>query len=62
MIVAVFEWDNYCTTITYPKNVRGLTHEGKRPSSLKILIKEARAYDTKVSDWFNECYSALAKI
>lgn len=62
MIVAVFEWDDgYAKTVTYPKKPRGLKHNGARPDSMKILVKDAKAYNTKMSEWFSICYSIISK-
>ena len=62
MIVAVFEWgDGYAEIISYPKGVRGLVHSGKRPNSLKVLVKDAKTCDAKLPEWFNDCYAALCK-
>ena len=62
-IVAIFEWDDgYVSTIKYPKSVKSVTHNGTRPSNLKVLIKDAKAYESKVAEWFSDCYAALAKI
>lgn len=62
MIVAVFEWaDDYTETIRYPKKVRGLVRDGKKPTELKVLIKDAKVYDSKMSEWFSCCYAAIHK-
>lgn len=62
-IVVVFEWDDgYVTTVKYPKNIIGISNKGVRPNRMKVLIKNAKAYDNKVAEWFSSCYAALAKV
>lgn len=62
MLVAVFEWsDGYVKTVGYPKKVRGLIRNGERPTRLQVLVREAKPFDAKMSEWFNYCYAALHK-
>ena len=45
MIVAIFEWDDgHVEIISYPKGVRGLVHNGKRPSRLKVLVENVKEH------------------
>ena len=62
MIVAIFEWDDgYTETINYPKGIRGLAHNGKRPSRLKMLVENTKEHEAKISEWFSDCSAALYK-
>lgn len=61
--MAVFKWDNgYCETVKYPKNVKkALGSNRTKPTELKILLRNAEYYDSKIVEWFSSCYSILNK-
>lgn len=62
-IVAVFEWgDGYTVTVKYPKSVKKIVHNGTRPSNLKVLVKDAKGYESKIAEWFSSCFATLAKV
>ena len=57
MITIEFKWeDGHTQVFEYPTMVRGLRHNGKRPTSLTV---NADVYDVRIVEWINECHFAL---
>ena len=58
MTSVIFKWEDGTTKVyKYPTKVRGLIHNGLRPSSLEVVDS---VHDIKVVEWINECHWALA--
>ena len=58
MITVTYRWDDGHTRVfEYPTKVRGLRHNGLRPTSMDV---SSYIGDIKVVEWLNECEYALA--